>query len=220
MIIRSQHINKMNNLEAAAINSPSSQLVRLEWITEVGGTYLESQRVFEGATLTTNVLDNIPAIWGPVQRDQREKTRIFDQTISIDQQAYWYFDNAQNLSYLDKLMILQRVMDLLFSGDGTAAAAVWTPDAVQAWIVNQWKGYWLVFPTTRFKILSNDATSVTVDLDGGTLPVGSTAGEILTFVKWRAVKDDLSNPGGSMSPLGQEGIFQSVLCTRLGTVGV
>lgn len=210
----------MRNIEAASLYGVSSQLVRLEWITETGGTFIASRNAYEGATPTINVLDNIAAIWGSVQRDQREKLSLEEQSMAIDQQGYWYFDNALNLTGKPNLIILHRVMDELYSGDGTDASDVWTPDDDPSWTTNQWRGYWLVFPTSRFKILSNDGISVTVDFDGGTLPAGSTAGEILTFIKWKPYRNDLSNPGGSLSPLGQEGVFQSLLCTRLGIIGV
>jgi len=220
MIIKSQHINKMRNIEAASIYGVGSQLVRLEWITETGGTFVPSRNAYEGSTKVTNVLDNVAAIWGPVQRDQREKVSLQEQAMAIDQQGYWYFDNSLNLTGKPNLIILHRMMDELYSGDGTDASDVWTPDDDPSWTVNQWRGYWLVFAASRFKILSNDATSVTVDLNDGILPVGSTAGEILTFVKWDPDRDDLSNPGGSLSPIGQEDVFQSLLCTRLGIIGV
>lgn len=220
MIPTGRAINKMNNLEAESLYGGSSQIVRLEWITKTGGTPNPAYGVNEGATPTTNVLDNVAAIWGPVQRDQKEKTTISEETLSIDQQGFWYFANDLNLTGKPDLLILNRKMDKAYSGDGTSAAAIWTPDTAPAWTVNEWTGYWLVFPTSRFKILSNTVSALTVDLDGETLPVGSNTGEILTFVKWKPTRDDLSTPGGSLSPLGQEGIYQSILCNRLGIIGV
>ena len=216
-MIKSRHINKIRSIEIAALNGPSSQDVRLEWVTISGGTYNAPNDVYVEATKSVNILD-VRAIWGP-ESDDEEKSSLDENKMEINQNGYWYFSKTLDLSNTPELVILHKVKDTYYKAAGTTLADVWTPNTAPTWSVNQWQGYWLVFPDSRFKILNNDTTSITVDLDGGALPVGSNIGEILRLVVWNPIRDDLSVPGGVTSPLGGELTFQSIYSSRQDLIG-
>lgn len=197
----------------------SSELFRLEWVTETGGTLNVSHNEYVGATKTTQVDLNIPGIWGPVMRDQRERIDIDGMMVSIDQLGFIYFANDLNLAGKDKLVILQHVKDKYYSGAGVGAAAVWTPDTAPAWTVDEWISYWLVFTDRRFKITDNDAGTLTIDLGSGTLPTSSTSAEIMRLIEWHPVRRDLGVAAGALSPLNERLIFQSVFVSRIPVTG-
>lgn len=217
-LIKSRHISKVRSVEIAALNGPASQNIRLEWITESGGTHNAPNDTNEGAVKTTHVLD-VPAIWGPVNTDQKEKTRLDQNNMSIDQVGFWYFSKTLDLADKKELVVIHKVKDTYFSGAGTTAAAIWTPDVAPSWTIDQWKGHWILFGDNRFKVLSNTDSALTVDLDGGALPVGSNVGSIYILVIWNPVRDGLGLPSGATSPLGDELVLQSVYCSRQELIG-
>ena len=225
MRVSSKHVAKILKSEAALLYGHSSQRCRLEWITSTGGVLNAPHNTMVGKTDTLNVSDNVAGIWGPAQRDQREKPILKDQTISIDQLGYWYFPNSLNLAGLTDLLILQRNKDKYYTGLGTGAAAVWTPDIDPEFTSNEWISYWLTFSDRRFKITGNDTTTVTVDLTSGvpgsaqTLPTESTSSEILRLVEWYPVRRGLGIDGGAMSPMGSQTLLQSILVSRIPVVG-
>lgn len=217
--VPAKHIQAYLKQEVATLYGGTSQLVRLEWETETGGALNAAHGKNTGATKVTHILDNVQAMWGPVQENQRERIKLEGLALNIDQNGFWYFDNARNLAAKPKMVILHRLKDKFYSGLGTGALAVWTPDVAPGWTVDEWAGYDLVFSDRRFKVLSNTTTALTVTLDGGTLPAGSTTGEVLKLVEWYPVRESLDVLGGSFAPMGLESIFQSVYCQRMSTVG-
>lgn len=222
--VNAKHVNKMLRAETSVLYGPTSQQVRLEWITSVGGTYNAPHNVYVGATETLNVSDNVAAIFGSFKSDQRERINLNGQTLDIDQLGFWYFDNSLNLSEKTKLLVLHRNKDKYHTGAGSSSGSVWTPDDAPGFTADEWISYWLVFSDRRFKITDNDETTVTVDLNSGVpdnlqaLPASGTA-EILGLVEWYPVRRDLGFLGGAISPIGLETIFQSVFCSRIPIVG-
>lgn len=221
--ISSRHVKSMLKQEAAILYGPTSSRVRLEWVTEAGGTLNQPHNIMVDATETVNILDNVAALWGPVMRDQREKTRLEGLSLDIDQLGFWYFANDLNLADRDKLLILHRLKDKYYAGAGTGAAAIWTPDEAPSWTADEWIGYWLVFSDRKYKITDNSTTAVTVDLstDPGSnaLPILSAEAEIMKLIKWYPIRQDLGVPAGALSPIFEENIFQSIFCSRIPIVG-
>lgn len=219
MRISAKHVSAAIKREAMTLYGPSSQRVRLEWITESGGVFNAPHDVYVDPVKTPNVSDNVPGIWGPVMRDQRERITLADLALSIDQLGFWYFANDLNLANRKELVILQHVRDQYYTGAGTGLATVWTPDVAPSWTVDEWIGYWLVFSDRRFKVLSNAMLDVTVDLGvDGILPTGSTTAELQQLIEWYPVRDDLAVSAGAMSPLNEIAIFQSVFVSRIPAV--
>lgn len=225
MRVSSKHVGKMLKAEIAAIQGHSSGLFRLEWVTKTGGTLNVPHNEPVGATVSVNIESDVPGIWGPVMRDQRERISIDGNMISIDQLGFVYLSNDLNLQGRDELLILQHVKDKYFTGAGTGAAAVWTPDDAPAWTADEWITYWLVFSDRRFKITDNAAGNLTVDLTtereiaNQSLPAPSTTAEIMQFVEWHPVRQDPGVVAGALSPLNEQVIFQSVFVSRIPIAG-
>ncbi len=219
MRVKSSHVNKMLKAEVSALYGHSSGLFRLEWVTETGGTLNVPHDESVGSTKTTQVQTDVPGIWGPVMRDQREQIRVDGMMISIDQLGFVYFANDLNLQGKDQLVILEHVKDKYYSGAGTGAAAVWTPNTPPAWTADEWITYWLVFSDQRFKITDNAAGNVTVDLVGNTLPTSSTTAEIMRLIEWYPVRRDLGVVAGAIAPLNEQVIFQPIFVSRIPIAG-
>lgn len=221
--ISSRHVKGMLKRETAVLYGPTSHRVRLEWMTETGGTLNEPHGIMEEATETVNIQNNIPALWGPVMRDQREKTQLEGLALDIDQLGFWYFANDLNLADKDKLLILHLLKDKYYVGDGTGAGSIWTPDEDPSWTADEWIGYWLVFSDKRYKITNNSTTAVTVDLNSdpgsNALPALSTESEIMKLIKWHPIRQGLDVVAGALSPMAEENIFQSIFVSRIPAVG-
>ena len=225
MKVSSKHVNKVLKAETATLYGKGSQKFRLEWITSTGGSLNRPHNVMVGKTDTLHISDNVSGIWGPVMRDQREKVDLDGQMINIDQLGFCFFPNSLNLAGLQDLLILQRITDQYYTGDGIGAGSVWTPDGAPSFTLNEWISYWLVFSDRRFRITGNDEGTITVDLTKGipsgkqTLPTGSTTAEILGFIEWYPVRRDFGFIGGAMSPLNTQTIMQSIFVSRIPVVG-
>lgn len=223
--VSAKHVTNVHQAELSMLYGPSSQRVRLEWVTSIGGTLNKPHNKYVGATETLHISNNVAGIWGPVMRDQRERVRMEGQAIDIDQLGFWYFDNSLSLAEKTNLLILHCLKDKYHSSNGTGSASVWTPDEDPEFTADEWISYWLVFSDRRFKITDNDTTTVTVDLTSGIpsslqeLPETSTAAEIMALIEWHPVRQKPELPGGALSPMGQETILQSVFCSRIPIVG-
>ena len=209
--------------ENAVLYGPTSHRVRLEWASETGGILNAPHNIMVGATETVNIQNDVAALWGPVMRDQREKTRLEGLGLDIDQLGFWYFANDLNLADKDKLIILHLLKDKYYVGDGTGVSAVWTPDDAPSWTADEWISYWLVFSDKRYKITDNSTTAVTVDLatdpGGNALPAASTEAKIMKLIKWHPVRQDLGLSAGALSPMHESLIFQAVFSSRIPIVG-
>ncbi len=223
MRVKSSHVAKMLKAETAAIYGHSSGLFRLEWITQAGGALNVPHNEKVGATDTTNIMADVPGIWGPVMRDQRERISVDGNMISIDQFGFVYFANDLNLQGKNNLVIHEHVKDPSYTGAGTGAAAIWTPDEAPGWTADEWITYWLVFSDRRFKIADNAVGNLTVTLasepNGLALPVAPTSAAIMRLIEWHPVRRDLGVAAGALSPMNEQMIFQSVFVSRIPITG-
>jgi len=223
MRVKSSHVNKLLKVETSALYGHSSGLFRLEWITQTGGTLNIPHNERPDATDLTNIMADVPGIWGPVMRDQRERISVDGNMISIDQFGFVYFANDLNLQGKDNLIIYEHVKDPSHTGAGTGAAAIWTPGEAPGWTADEWITYWLVFSDRRFKIADNAVDNLTVTLasepNGLGLPTDSTSAAIMRLIDWHSVRRDLGVVAGSLAPINEQMIFQSIFVSRIPIAG-
>ena len=220
--VPSSVINRTRKAELQALHGASSQLVRLEWITATGGTLNIAHGVNAGETKTLQVNDVVPAIYGAPGFRSKDDLDAADRIVSIDEEVTWYFANDFKFGNLAELVIIQKLKSDYLQSDGTGTGAVWTPDSAPAWVVDSLIGYDLVFSDRRFKIISNTALKVTVDLPSLPLPnalPGAAQFEIYESIEWFPIRDDPQARGASLAPLGDQLILQGVACSRIQRAG-
>ena len=194
MRVKSSHVNKLLKVETSALHGHSSGSFRLEWITQTGGDLNVPHNELVGATDMINISADIPGIWGPVMRDQRERINVDGNMISIDQFGFVYFANDLNLQGKNNLVIYEHVKDPSYTGAGTGAAAIWTPD-----------GHLTV--------------TLASEPNGLALPTDSTSAAIMRLIEWHPVRRDLGLAAGALAPINEQMIFQSIFVSRIPIAG-
>ncbi|GEM_PF-4365788 len=204
-------ITRMKQEADKTLYSALGQLVRIEWQTQSGGIYKNPFEVYVGGTLTKNVLDTVALI----SSIRDSELKLMDSEIVRANPAIIKLRTNVNLKNHPNFRIIQKIKDEYWTGAGTGAGSVWTPDSAPNWTADQWRGFWLWFSDKRFEVLSNTATALTVNLAGDTLPASSTTGEIMSVKEWYPVFNQPTLGGGVRSAAGTHQLLQSVLCTEI-----
>ncbi len=216
MSISQNDIRKIRITAERDMFSAMGQDIRIENITKVGGTPNVAYDVIEGGVDTLNILDTKAII---THIDDR---RLLEFGMTLTDADFFFIDVETEINLKNKpnFVIVQKIDDPEYwDGNGIGAASVWTPDVVQAWTIDQWKGFWLWFSDKRFEIVSNTATALTVTLGNYTLPTISTYGEIVSIKKYNPINDAPPLGSGMRYPFGSGILFQTIIATTVGTVG-
>ncbi|MDD5539912.1 MAG: hypothetical protein PHG61_04380 [Candidatus Marinimicrobia bacterium] len=219
------------------VYSAEACIVRLEWFgdtTDLGDTYL--QRTGGSAdTLTTGHDDlygttpqtisgkgwylytekNIPAYIHILNKFDLEK---IDNAQIVEGDVVISMATDKYLSGLPKLRIVHCFNTNKVTGTGTGSGAMWTM-ATAAWTKNQYVNYWLVFDDRRFRIISNTAITLTVDLAHFALP-DSGSFTIQSLIEYYPKFEEPSLAAGMDLPLGNDLPLQTLICSRQALTGI
>lgn len=204
-------LKRLRQKAIETLYSSLGQNVRIEWVTRSGGTYNDAWDITEGGTPSDNILDTVAIISGL----EEPQLQLLDKSIIDASPALLFLETDINLKNRPNFIIAQKIETEYWKGDGTGASTVWTPDSPPSWTADEWIGFSLWFSDRRFEITDNDTTTLTVDLDGGTLPTSSTEAEIVSIQEWFPSLNAPDLADGMVSPLGDSQLLQSLLITKI-----
>jgi hypothetical protein len=231
-MISSWEIQNIRHTITDILYAGDSQLVRLEWLSQTAG---ESSVYAEKAGGSADVLTTgyNPYFDETPQTISGNKIYLYTETgvpanihIADDWDVKAY-DNQKlmvgdaiimlatsvNLAKRDRVMIVHCLDTEKVSGTGTGSSATWT-DTSASWTTNQYKGMYLIFSDRRFLITANTATTLTVNLDGFTLP-SSGSYTIQACVVWKSKYPNPSLGDGLDEALGDDMGAQTIVCERV-----
>lgn len=162
--------------------------------------------------------------------DEYDIKNINDDRIVIGD-AVILLSAGLNLRAKDKLRFVQLLNNNTATGDASYSGQTLT-DSSKSWTTNQWVGYDIVMSDRRYKILSNTATTVTIDPIGQTV-LNDTFDTIETpFDEYSYTFDEtvtisytiqptvtwypklLSPRLGAFVTIGNQAPLQTILCSR------
>ena len=217
-MISKRDLEVMRKVANSDMYSPLAQSIRIEWETISGGVLKESFQIYEGGTKTEYVQD-VQAIISSIDSD-RSNIQQLDSTILTFNPAIVKIETDINLRNSPNFIIAQKLTTEEWGTKaGIGAAAVWTPEDDPNWTIDQWKGHWLWFSDRRFEIVSNIAIAVTVELRDQALPTALTNADIIEVQEWFPVMNNPSLSDGLRTTLGNEQLWQTILCTQLPVPG-
>ena len=155
------------------------QFVRLEWETSSGGTERPGYGVSEGATITTNVEDNVRCLKRSLGYNELKLVR--DSRLNVGDAIFSFLPDS-NFSGKKRLTVVHKLLDQKVTGSGSGSSNVFTV-AGGDYTVNAYTGWWLFFDDSRFQVQSNASGSLTVNLKKGTLPASDTF-ELMPASEW------------------------------------
>jgi len=202
------NIRKYGVMAKRLLYGEMGQSVRLEWREYVGGTYDPVFDFTDGATGTTEVLDTRaiiqPLTMNSLKMIQDHRFEVGDAMVLLDPDV--------NLNNREKLVIAQMHSAESVSGSGSCSGSVISvPDA--EYTPNAFNGHWVLFDSCRFQIVSHSADSITVRLDGCTLPESGSF-RIMPVTEWFPVIDNPDLGDVAMAFMGNRIALQSVFCKR------
>jgi len=196
--------------------SAAGQKIRIEWITESGGSAKAAWGIdHDGGSETENMLDTRCLI----SNLKRSQFDLLDKAIVERKPVLIRLETDVNLKTRPNFVIVQRLDTKYWTGNGVGSGAIWTPDSPPGWTADAWTSFWLWFSDKRFEITSNTTTALTVDLDGKTLPASSTSSEIVAVKEWYPILNIPDLADGMDQPLGDSQLSQALICTKLPYVG-
>ena len=217
-MIGKRDLEVMRKVANKDMYSPLAQSVRIEWETISGGVLKESFQIYEGGTKTEHVQDTQAII---ISIDpNRSNIKQLDSAILTFNPVIIKIETDINLKNSPNFIIAQKLTTEEWgTRSGIGASAVWTPEDVPNWTVDQYKGHWLWFSDRRFEIISNTAIAVTVELRDQVLPTALTGADIIEVQEWFPVMNNPSLSDGLRTTLGTEQLWQTILCTQLPVPG-
>ena len=208
-------IQKMEKMTRILINSPFSQVLRIEWITESGGNLVPGWEVYVSEKETKNVSETK----GLVTRIPRPIYEQLGREIIDSSPSIIMLKTDINLYNRPNFKIVQIIKREYWSDFGAGTGGIFTASQDPCWTDDQWIGYSLLLPDVRYRILDSGSDSVTVDIGDDEFPDRTITGEIASIVEWYPVYNRPDLGEGALNVIGNSQLFQAVLCTLKPVVG-
>lgn len=191
--LRPHEKHRMEVTALEMLNSSAGTDIRLEWITESGGAAYPPFDETTGATITYHN-NTVRALVLPTSR---QRINQISDLLSTEEIRQFQFDPKLNLASRDNLTFYLVMKNTGEVGSGTGSDLVWTPDTDPEWTVNEWQGFHVIIGTDdyKWKVLSNDSESLTLEENQHTLPESGEY-EILSLQPWYPLRDKSSAEEG------------------------